>query len=124
MYKQNKAIKITPPKRLKNTAIEPNTRVIPRYIGFREYLKIPSVTNFVACSGLKGFNVVLSFLNDPGADIKIVTPPKRKKNPIKKENEISNDLKKTQEKKIDKPNIKMTMGGGIFGSMLLNPPNS
>ena len=71
MYAQNKAIKITPPKRLKNTAIELNTTAIPRYIGLREYLKIPSVTSFVACSGLKGFTVVSSFLNNRTADTKI-----------------------------------------------------
>ena len=74
IYAQNKATRIMPPIRLKNTAIEPNTNAIPRYIGLREYLKIPSVTNVVACSGLKGFTVVLSFLNDRTADIKITKP--------------------------------------------------
>jgi hypothetical protein len=62
MYKQNKAMKIIPPIILNNTVIEANTNAIPRYIGFRENLKIPPVTNFVACSGLNGFTVVLSFL--------------------------------------------------------------
>ena len=64
MYKQNKAMKIIPPIILNNTVIEANTNAIPRYIGFRENLKIPPVTNFVACSGLNGFTVVLSFLNN------------------------------------------------------------
>ncbi len=81
MYTQNRAIKIIPPITLKNTAIEPNTNAIPRYIGFRECLKIPSVTNFVACSGLNGFTVVLSFLNNRTADIKIKKPNKSKKIP-------------------------------------------
>ena len=85
MYAQNKAIKITPPKRLKNTAIELNTTAIPRYIGLREYLKIPSVTSFVACSGLNGFTVVLSFLNNRTADTKIKKPDKSKKIPRYKE---------------------------------------
>ena len=57
-------MRIIPPIKLKNTAIEHSINAIPRYIGFREYLKIPSVTNFVACSGLNGFTVVLSFLNN------------------------------------------------------------
>ena len=39
---ENKATRIMPPIRLKNTAIEPSTSAIPRYIGLREYLKIPS----------------------------------------------------------------------------------
>ena len=78
MYKQNKAIKIIPPIILKNTATEANITAIPRYIGFRESLKIPFVTNFVACFGLKGFTVVLSFLNNLTADIKIKNPAKVK----------------------------------------------
>ena len=78
-----------PPKRLKNTAIELKTNAIPRYIGFREYLKIPSVTNFVACSGLRGFMVVLSFLNNLTADIKIKKPDKSIKIPRYKEYWIS-----------------------------------
>ena len=70
-----------PPKRLKNTAIEVNTTAIPKYIGLREYLKIPFVTSFVAWSGLKGFTVVLSFLNNRTADIKIKKPKNSKKTP-------------------------------------------
>jgi len=81
MYKQNKAMKIIPPIILNNTAIEANTNAIPRYIGFRENLKIPPVTNFVACSGLNGFTVVLSFLNNRTADIKINKPSKSKNIP-------------------------------------------
>ena len=62
-----------------------NIEVSPRYIGFREYLKIPSVTSFVACSGLKGFTVVSSFLNNRTADTRINKPDKSKKIPRYKE---------------------------------------
>ena len=89
MYAQNKAIKTIPPMTLKNIAIEPNTHAIPRYIGFRENLKIPPVTNFVACSGLKGFTVVWSLLNNRTADIKIKKPSKSKNIPRYKEYVIS-----------------------------------
>ena len=89
MYKQNKAIEIIPPIILKNTATEANISAIPRYIGFRESLKIPFVTNFVACSGLRGFTVVLSFLNNLTAYIKIKKPSKSKKIPKKDEYWIS-----------------------------------
>ena len=37
---------------------------IPRYIGFLEYLKTPSVTKDEAKSGCNGFIVVCDFLND------------------------------------------------------------
>ena len=81
MYKQNKKMRIAPPIGLKKIANEPNMNAIPRYIGFLEYLKIPPVTNFVACSGLKGLTVVLSFLNNRTADIKIKKPNKSKEIP-------------------------------------------
>ena len=76
MYTQKRIIKIIPPITLKNTAIAANTNAIPRYIGFRENLKIPSVTNVVACSGLNGLTVVLSCLNRRTADIKTKKPNK------------------------------------------------
>ena len=81
MYAQNKATRKMTPKRLKNTDIELNINAIPRYIGLRVYLKIPSITNFVACSGLSGFTVVLSFLNNRTADIKIKKPIKSRNIP-------------------------------------------
>ena len=71
---QNKAINIIPPKRLNTKASEPNIVAIPRYIGFLEYVKIFSVTNFVACLGFNGLTVVLFRLNDLTADIRIEKP--------------------------------------------------
>ena len=68
---QNKVINKIPPIILKKRAREPNIVVIPRYIGFLEYLKIFSVTSFVAFSGFKGLTVVLLLLNDVTADVNI-----------------------------------------------------
>ena len=57
MYKQNKAMKISPQIILNNTDIEANKNDIPRYIVLLENLKITHVTNIVACTGLNGFKV-------------------------------------------------------------------
>ena len=61
--------------------IEIKINTIPRYIGFREYLNIPPVTNDDAFSILIGLIVVLSFLN-LWKDIRIITKPKIKKNKL------------------------------------------
>lgn len=50
------------------------TNIMPKYMGFREYLKSPLTTKVLAFSGLRGLKVVLAFRKDSKDDMSMKRP--------------------------------------------------
>tara|TARA_Y100000768_G_scaffold381465_1_gene360175 strand:+ start:986 stop:1354 length:369 start_codon:yes stop_codon:yes gene_type:complete len=121
---QNRITKNIPPIILKIIATEHNIKAIPRYIGFLETLKTPSVTKTDACIGLIGLMVVLFFLKRFAAENKRNNPKIKKIKAIKFECLNSNTGNSSLEKYIARPKIRVTIGGGIFVCILLKPLHS
>jgi hypothetical protein len=73
----NRIVKMMPPITLNINAKPNKIKAMPKYIGFLEYSKTPEVTKEEAFSIFIGLTVVLCFLKEFTADIRIHSPIKK-----------------------------------------------